>query len=436
MPPMREIGPNLRQLFASMVRQSRDLQLQQTASSLTLLTLMAVVPIAAVGLLVLTAWPAFSSMREGVQRFIAENLFLPSFSQTVSTYIEQFVSAAGRLSAIGTVVFFATAMSALLTIDRTLNGIWRTPRPRSLGERLVLYWALLTLGPVLLGTVLTLQVRIAARLGEIGPLTAGVAATLPWVLGVLALTLIYRLLPNERVRWRHALAGAVLAALLIEALRRLLGAYIVRFPSYTVVYGAFAALPLLLLWLFSLWMSVLGGALLAANLRFWGVPLGAPHAATPAADFDRLVLILGEIVRAAPHRVPSARFRAHFDGDARVADRVAGTLSEHGYIVRMWPAGGRGGPDGVWDEYWLPSPDLDARTLRPLFERVWGERVARRERRRRGLGPLEWAFDPGGDALDRPVSEVLSSAEASSPARREGPPGLRSESHDRSPGSR
>ncbi len=398
---MRDFAANLRQLLSSMSHQASELRVPQTASSLTLLTLMAVVPMAAVALLVLTASPAFATMRASVQRFVAENLFLPSFSATVTGYIEAFVGAASQLSVIGTVLFLATAMTAMLTIDRTLNGIWRTSRPRPLAQRLALYWSMLTIGPVLLGATLGLQGRVAERLVDANVVVELIARVLPTGLGLVVLTLLYRLAPNVRVRTGHALIGAVLAMALLDLLRRLLGVYIEHFPSYTVVYGAFAALPLLLLWLFAIWMSVLAGALLAANLRFWGVPLGPPHAATPQGEFDRMVRIVGEIVRSAPHRVPSARFRPDFDGDAIAADRVATLLASQGYLVRMWPVTTDGGPAGVWDEYWLPAPELPGRTLRPLFERVWsGE--PRRHARAAGV-----SVDPGGALLSRPVGEVF-----------------------------
>jgi membrane protein len=407
MRPMRDFAANLRLLLAAMVRQAGELRLQQTASSLTLLTLMAVVPMAAVGLLVFTALPSFGRMREEVQRFLAENLFHPSFSATVSEYLEQFVAAADQLSAIGTVLFLATAMTAMLTIDRTMNGIWGTAKPRPLAFRLALYWSLLSVGPVLLGAALALRARVAHHLpGQDG--LELVAPLLPSILVVLVLGLLYRFAPNVRVRVSHAVLGAVLAALLLESLKWLLAVYVARFGGYTVVYGAFAALPLLLVWLVAAWMSVLVGALLAANLRHWGVPFGAPGAATPSSEFDRMVRVLREIVRSAPQRVPSARFRADFDGDARAAERTATQLSAQGYLVRVWPVGGDGGPAGVWDELWLPSAGLPGMTLRPLFDRVW-----RGEPRRLARAPQsasEVAADPGGEFLRRPIGEVLGTA--------------------------
>jgi membrane protein len=407
---MRDFGPNLRQLLASMFRQAGELRLQQTASSLTLLTLMAAVPTAALGLLVLTASPAFESMRAAVLDFLGHNLFLPSFSAVVSGYIQEFVGAAGRLSAIGTAVFFATALSAMSTIDHTLNGIWRTRRARPLPQRLALYWALLTLGPVLLGGALVLHLRMTAGLG--GAASAGgvfdaLTAGLPWMLGVLVLALLYRLAPNERVKWRHALVGALVAALLLEGLKRLFGLYIAYFPSFTVVYGAFAALPLLFVWLIALWMSVLVGALLAANLRFWGVPLGPPHEATPAGEFDRMVRVLAEVVRAGPAQVPASRFRPDFDGDPRAADRVASMLASRGYLVRVWPTRAGTGRAGVWDELWLPGAALRSLTLRPLFDAVWGAEGERRRTRPSSAAQAAARVDPGGAMLTTPLAELF-----------------------------
>jgi membrane protein len=405
MPPMREFLADLVQLLAGMGRQAVAVRLQQTASSLTLLTLLAVVPMAAIGLLVLKALPVFQTMRRDVERFVADHLFLPSFSQTVGGLVNEFIDSANQLSAIGMLLFLATAITAMLTIDRTLNEIWRTPRPRPLAQRLALYWGLLTLAPLAIGAALALQVDVAVRIGESSLVVAAIAAVLPGLLGMLFLVLLYRLAPNVRVRWGHALAGALLTMLLLQGLERLLTAYVARFPSYTVVYGAFAALPLLLLWLFAIWLAVLAGALLAANLRFWRVPLGAPHVVTPANDFDRVVRVLAEVVRAAPAQVPSARFRADFDGDAITADRVAGLLAAEGFLVRVWPVSVHGGPAGVWDELWLPAPGLATKTLRPVFDRIWSGTARRAERaRRRGTVPI---VDPGGELLGRPVGEVL-----------------------------
>jgi membrane protein len=399
---------NVVQLVSSMWRQFASLGLQQTASSLSLLTLMAMVPIAAVGLLVLTSLPAFEPMRMDVERFLASNLFLPAFSDTIVRLINQFVSQAERLSAIGTVVFFATALTAMLTIDQALNGIWRTPRPRPLAHRLLLYWAMLTIGPVTLGLALALHLQVIDRLPLTGLVSAVGSWLVPLVIATAALALLYRLAPNARVRWSHAIYGALFAVMLLEGLRRLFGLYISNFPSYTLIYGAFATLPLFLLWLYGIWMSLLLGALLTANLRFWGVRLGDPHLPTPSGDFDRLVRVVAELVRKGGERVPSLRFRADFDGDPIAVDRAAALLASNGYLIRVWPVTvtTHRGRLGVWDEYWLPAPDLADKSLRPLFDLIWAALPTTQPHvRARYAAPP--TIDPAGERLTRPVGEVL-----------------------------
>jgi membrane protein len=404
---LRGLGANLAQLLTAMWRQVDALGLQQTASSLTLLSLMAMVPMAALGLLVLTSLPAFEPMRIDVERFLADNLFLPAFSDTVVRLVNQFVAQAERLSAIGTISFLATGLIAMLTIDGALNAIWRTPRPRPLAHRLAVYWVMLTVGPVLLGVALAWHFWLTDRLPEAGWLAALGTFGVPLLIGTASLTLLYRLAPNERVQWNHAVIGAAIAMLLLEGLRRLFGLYVANFPAYTLIYGAFAALPLFLLWLYGIWMAVLVGALLTANLRYWGVALGEPHLPTPAGDFDRLVRVLAELVRAGGERVPSVRFRADFDGDPVTADRIGALLAGQEYMVRVWPLGAsRQRSNGVWDEWWLPAPGLAERTLRPLFDLGWSALpyghpgAGRRESEHRLL-------DPGGERLDRPLGELL-----------------------------
>jgi len=410
---MHEFVANLRMLLRAMRRQAFELKLQETASSLTLLTLGAIVPMAAVGLMLITALPAFESMRIDIERFLATNLFLPSFSATIIRYLNQFLAAADKLSAIGTVAFCATAITSMLTIDKTLNQIWRTPRPRPLAQRMMLYWTLLTIGPVLLGGALALQTKLVARVRAVTGIVDVMGGWLPAVLVIAALSMLYWLAPNDRVRWRHALVGALVCVGLLECLNLLLGLYFTRFPSYTIVYGAFAALPLFLLWLFAVWMSILIGALVAANVRFWGVSLGDPHVATPSAEFERMVRILSAIVQESPRPVPSERFRGDFDGDARAADQVAALLASQGYLMRVWPVGADGGSPSVWDEYWLPAAGLPDKTLRPLFDRVWSlqpGRVPRADRQAIGF-----TIDPGSPLLERPLFEVFALPATGSP---------------------
>ncbi len=408
MPVMYLERPGPLQWLREMRRQASELRLQQTASSLTLLSLLAMVPMASIALLVLTALPAFGNFRRNVQSFLASNLFLPTFSETVVRYINTFAAAAERLSAIGTIAFFATALMALLTIDRTLNGIWRTPRPRPLTYRLALYWALLTLGPVLLGGALALQVRLGSQLrswehvaGASLLLETG-AAVLPIAIGVAGLTLMYRLVPNAEVRWRDAVLGALCAALMWVALKKVVAAYIAWMPSYTIVYGAFAALPLFLLWLFASWMSVLLGALLAAHVG-QGAAFAQTAKRSPQVEFALMVQVLREMLRAPAQRIPAVLFRSDFAEDPRVAQRVATQLSMLGYLVRVWPVTAGSGFASVWDEYWLAAPALGDMTLRKVFDSLWcGAFESGSE-----SGGVRLPFGVAHEDLSRPLAQLL-----------------------------
>jgi membrane protein len=211
----------LRGLARLVVRRVAQLQLTQTAANLAFLSLLALVPVFTIAVSLLGATPMFARLRDALLRFLSANLFLPSFSETLVRYLNQFAAKASQLSLIGGLAFFATAFTALLTIDRTLNRIWAVGRPRPLARRLTLYWTFLTLGPLLVGATLTINGLVVSELFGGTRLAAERLwlALLPWLASVAGLTLLYRLVPNAPVRWRDCLIGALLATLL-ELLKR------------------------------------------------------------------------------------------------------------------------------------------------------------------------------------------------------------------------
>jgi membrane protein len=156
----------------------------------------------------------------------------------------------------------------MLTIDRTLNGIWRVRTPRPIAQRVLVYWAAVTLGPLLLGISLSLtSVAVSASRGLVGALPGGVGfllATIEFVLFALGMAGLFHYVPNTHVRWRHAVAGGVFVAIGFEAAKGLLGWYLVQVPTYAMVYGAFATLPIFLIWIYLSWVIVLLGAVIAA----------------------------------------------------------------------------------------------------------------------------------------------------------------------------
>lgn len=391
-------------LLRAMWRQGRQLQLQQTAGSLAFLSLLAIVPMFSIVFAVTTASPAFGKLREALQGFLLVNLFPPAISDTVIRYLNQFAAKANELSLVGTVAFLLTAFIALVTIERTLNRIWAADRPRPLANRLTLYWMLLTLGPLLLGAYLAVHGQVATawlRGADLRELRSVWFVVLPWITTIGGLMLLYRLLPSAAVRWREAFAGALLAALLFELLRSLLGWYVARLPTYAVVYGTFSALPVFLLWLFLGWMALLAGALLAANLRFWRQP-GEPHLArAPGERFDDVhgaLMAMRDALDGDRHgALPVQALADLFGHDPERAGQAALLLSRLGYVTRFvslgepgtagaapatrrarlarqlarrWSAA-RPDADSVWTERWAWADDPRAMTLRALFEAIW-----------------------------------------------------------------
>ena len=370
-------------VLLAMFRQGRALRLAQTASSLAFLSLLALVPVFSIALSVLTALPMFERLRDALQKFLAGNLFLPSFADTVVSYLNQFAARASELSALGALVFSATAFTALLTIDRTLNLIWATDRPRPLTRRMTLYWTLLTLGPLLLAASLAVNGLIVSD--WVSELKSRSIQRLwfnlvNWLTAIGGLTLLYRLVPNAPVRWRDAGLGAVLATVVLELLKDLLGLYMVRLPTYTVIYGAFAVLPIFLLWLFTFWLTVLLGALCAANLRYWGsgsrVHARLSHAELFETGASILVDLAGRSGSGNP-LVAVTDLRQRLHNDPQRAEEIGRRLSRLGYLHRHWLLGQDGHPrdadHAVWDEHWSLAAPAAELSLRALFESVWIE---------------------------------------------------------------
>ena len=191
----------------------------------------------------------------------------------VAGYAEQLAENAARLTTFGIAFVFITAIIVLLTIDRAFNQIWRVPRPRSTARRVLIYWVLLTVGPPLIGASLSVTYWLVGKsLGLVRdmPIAAEVMLdVVPLLLTATAFTLAYITIPNRRVLVRDALTGGLLAAIAFEAMKRGFAFYITQFPTYKLVYGAFAGVPIFLLWIYLSWLVVLIGAVTAAVMPEW-----------------------------------------------------------------------------------------------------------------------------------------------------------------------
>ena len=248
----------------------RDDHLGLTASSLTFTTTIALVPFFTVALAVFTAFPIFGKLQDVLQRWLIDSLTPDSIARQVLGYLTQFASKANRLGAVGLALLVVTATALILTIDRTLNSIWRVRRPRLLGHRVLIYWAAITLGPLLLAASLaTTSYVVSAGSGVVGAMPGGLRlllSTLEFISLAGGMAALYRYVPNTPVKWGHAWAGGVFVAAGIEAGKRLLALYLASIPTYSMVYGAFAIVPILLIWIYVAWVIVLLGAVVAAYL--------------------------------------------------------------------------------------------------------------------------------------------------------------------------
>ena len=246
-----------------------------SAAALTYTTLFAVVPMMTVTFSMLSAIPAFQGTGEQIQSFIFHN-FVPSSGETVQEYLREFTTQARKLTWVGVVLLAVTAFMMLVTIEKAFNTIWRVRQPRRGISSFLLYWAILSLGPILLGAGFAATTYITSLSLLSGPDALVGAQTLigfaPLLSSVAAFTLLYSSVPNARVPLRHAFAGGLFTAVLLELAKGMFGLYVSLFPGYQLIYGAFATVPLFLLWIYLSWLIVLFGAELVCNLsssRHW-----------------------------------------------------------------------------------------------------------------------------------------------------------------------
>jgi membrane protein len=332
--PWFETARTLRQRF-------REDRLGITASSLTFTTLIALVPLLTVMLALFSAFPMFAKFQGALQQYFLQSLVPDNIAKPVLGTLTQFAAKANRLGSAGLVFLLFSALALMLTIDRTLNGIWRVRKPRPIAQRVLVYWAAITLGPLVLGVSLSLSsYALTASRGVVDALPGGLA----WTLQVLEFTLLmfaasalFRYVPNTDVRWRHALAGGLLVAVGLEVAKRALGWYVSSMPGISMIYGAFATLPILLLWIYMVWLIVLFGAVIAAYAPSLQMHL-VPQSDAPGQRFGLAVALLRELqrVRAVP---PHGLSLEQLAASQRTGTLQVEPLVEHlirlGWVARM-----------------------------------------------------------------------------------------------------
>jgi membrane protein len=246
----------------------REDRLGLTASSLTFTTTIALVPFITVALAVFTAFPMFAKFQDVLQKWLIESLVPDNIARQVLGYLNQFAGKASKLGVAGLGVLLGTALALIFTIDRTLNSIWRVRTPRPFGQRVLIYWAAITLGPLLLGASLSItSYAVSASRGLVGVMPGGFALlldTLQFFLVAAGMAGMFHYVPNTQVRWGHAWMGGLFVSTGMEVAKKVLALYLSKVPTYSVVYGAFATVPILLVWIYVVWVIVLLGAALTA----------------------------------------------------------------------------------------------------------------------------------------------------------------------------
>jgi membrane protein len=287
------------EFLVDVVRRFYEERALQAAGSLSYTTLLSLVPLFTVALAISTAFPVFDETIAVLQKFVFEN-FIPDARglDTIAEQVKSFTENAGRLTAIGIGFFVITAVMLMLTIDEALNRIFRVQRRRPRLQQVLIYWAVITLGPVLIGGSLSAtSFAVGASLGmlNLDIMADAVLRVLPFIFTCAALTLLYTVVPYRYVELRHALVSGILAGILFEIAKRGFAVYLTKFPTYTLIYGAFATIPIFLVWLYLSWVVVLAGATLTAMLPAYRLAEGR---SVPGRELAEALAVLGALARA------------------------------------------------------------------------------------------------------------------------------------------
>jgi len=358
--PLRRLGNFSRYVWARFGSE-RCLRM---AASLSYTSLLAIVPLTAIAFAMLAAFPVFDGVREQFQAVLFANL-LPDSAAAMREYFDQFVRNTARLTAVGIVGLALTAVLLLGTIESSLNAIFRVARPRAMVPRLLAFWALITLGPLLLGASFSLSTLIFAATEWMGlDILSGpmgrLAKVMPTAIIIVLLIFFYTVIPNRPVRLGAAAIGGVIAGLLFSVLRGVFGYYVASFPTYQTIYGAVSAVPIFLVWMYLSWTVVLLGAVLTAAAGEWRLAGGRPTGDTLAAG-ERLaaaVAVLAELGAAARKGGTVSRsrlLRRSRIGDAAL-DRLLQELRRAAFVEHA-AAGG-----------WLLARDLTRASLLDLMD--------------------------------------------------------------------
>lgn len=367
------------------------------AAGLSYTSLLAIVPLTAIAFSMLAAFPVFEGVRETIQEAVFANL-LPETADAAKEHFNTFIQNTTTLSAVGIIALAATAVLLLATIEADLNSIFRVARSRAIVPRLLVFWALLTLGPLLLGASFSLATYFYAATQWIGIDTGGGYAAffgtfLPTVMMIVLLSGFYIIIPNRPVSLTAGLAGGALAGIAFTVLRKIFGWYIVTFPTYQNIYGAMSVIPIFLVWMYLSWLVVLLGALLTASVSEWQSAGGKPLSSNVGSSMRLLIAVqalaaLYEASRDGRGGVHRTRILRSTGGGGEAVDRILNQLRAAHYVERT--AANR----------WILARDPETVTLYDLYQKL-------------GLGFSEYAILRGDEQWRGRLEERINELRAS-----------------------
>lgn len=313
------------------------------AAGLSYTSLLAIVPLTAIAFSMLAAFPVFSGVREALQEALFANL-LPQTADATQHYFNRFVQNTTTLSAVGIVALAATAVLLLGTIEADMNAIFRVARNRAVVPRLLVFWALLTLGPLLLGASFSLSTYFFAATQWIGLDTEGGPSAffgtfLPTIMMILLLSVFYIIIPNRPVGMTAGFVGGIVAGIGFTVLRKLFGWYIITFPTYQNIYGAMSVVPIFLVWMYLSWLLVLMGAVLTASVSEWQSAGGKPLTSAVGSSMRfviavQILAVLFDSSRDGDGAVHRSHILRTIGGGGEAIDRILNQLRAGHYVER------------------------------------------------------------------------------------------------------
>ena len=406
---------SFRTLLRFAADRARENDLTEVTSTMALATLTAIVPVLAWSLAAFSAFPGFAGARQALEDLIVMSLLPEQYSEQLLGYISQFTSHAAGLTTFG---LLGLAVTAFLLIDKlfvTLNRIFKVTAPRPWFQRVLIYWALMTVGPLAVAVSLTMTGHYAAMALE--GIDPGVSKTLYNVgqvfLQAFGFAVIYKFVPACRVHFSHALVGGSVVSVCGLVVKQLFGMWVTA-GTLTNIYGAFVAIPVFVLWVYVAWYLFFAGAAIAATIPKLTAGRFLDYY-RPGNEFLTALAMLRELVHLRLRQkrpiLDVEELCDAADTYPEAAERILSRLAEAGYVAPVTTeAGGR-------TQEWVLVADSQKTTLLRAFEffavsggnSLVSSKMQRLAGKDGAVGILAdwWKQFSTNEALNRPMAQLF-----------------------------